>query len=86
MMAIDDLLVKYPDLQPIAGDIQKAVSVLHDSFRKGGKLLVCGNGGSAADSDHIVGELMKGFMKPRRIPADEARQLEQVYGLSLIHI
>lgn len=80
MAAIEDLLVKYPDLQPIAADIQMAVSVLHDSFHDGGKLLICGNGGSAADSDHIVGELMKGFMLTRRIPADEALQFEQVYG------
>jgi D-sedoheptulose 7-phosphate isomerase len=45
------------------------------SFASGGKLLVCGNGGSAADADHIVGELMKGFYKKRSLPAEEASKL-----------
>lgn len=51
-----------------------AVERLIDCYRRGGKLLVCGNGGSAADSAHIVGELVKGFLKRRPLPAawDEA--------------
>ena len=54
-------------------DLEKAFSLIKDTYKNGGKLLVCGNGGSAADSEHIVGELMKGFMLNRKIPA-EARQ------------
>ena len=50
--------------------LDEAVSLLIDCFAKGGKLLVCGNGGSSADSAHIVGELVKGFLKKR--PVDEA--------------
>ncbi len=50
--------------------LDEAVSLLVDCFAKGGKLLVCGNGGSSADSAHIVGELVKGFLKKR--PVDEA--------------
>lgn len=49
--------------------------MLEESFRNGGKLLICGNGGSAADSDHIVGELMKGFKKQRPVPADMREKL-----------
>ena len=50
--------------------LDRAVEIMIDSYRKGGKLLVCGNGGSAADSAHIVGELVKGFMKKRPLPAE----------------
>ena len=53
-------------------DITRAVQLLTDVFKSGGKLMVCGNGGSAADSAHIVGELGKGFLKRRPLP-DELR-------------
>ena len=49
-------------------NIEPAVQLLCDAFRNGNKLLVCGNGGSAADSAHIVGELVKGFLKKRPLP------------------
>ncbi len=55
------------ELEPCASDIRAAFIVLETSFRSGGRLLVCGNGGSAADADHIVGELMKGFLLRRPI-------------------
>lgn len=64
---VDDLLVRYPKLAPLKADLERAVQVLCDCYHQGGKLLVCGNGGSAADSEHIVGELMKGFLKKREI-------------------
>lgn len=67
------LIDRYPDLAPCAETIQQAYELIRDSYRSDGKLLVCGNGGSAADSEHIVGELMKGFLLPRPIP-DEHRQ------------
>ena len=54
-----------------------AYSVLEDCYSHGGKLLVCGNGGSAADSEHIVGELMKGFRLPRRIAPALAKALRE---------
>ena len=50
--------------------LDRAIEVMIDSYKNGGKLLVCGNGGSASDSAHIVGELVKGFLKKR--PVDEA--------------
>ena len=51
-------------------NITAAVEMLCESFRSGGKLMLCGNGGSASDSAHITGELVKGFLKKRPLPAD----------------
>lgn len=51
-------------------DIERAVGLIVDSFRHGGKLLLCGNGGSAADCAHIVGELAKGFLSRRPLEAE----------------
>ena len=53
---------------------------MRDSFEKGGKLLLCGNGGSAADSDHIVGELMKAFCAKRKIKPELQSRLQELYG------
>lgn len=59
------LFERYPALAPLKGSVLDAFNILRRTYRSGGKLLVCGNGGSAADSDHIVGELMKGFYLSR---------------------
>jgi D-sedoheptulose 7-phosphate isomerase len=72
------LVEHYPDLESCAGDIQAAYDFLSTTYRKGGKLLICGNGGSAADSDHIVGELMKGFELKRPIKDDLRQQLNEI--------
>ncbi|MCU0362846.1 MAG: SIS domain-containing protein [Bacteroidales bacterium] len=66
---IDELTGRFPGLQPLGSSILNAASLLTDCFRNGGKLLICGNGGSAADADHIAGELLKGFEKPRPLEA-----------------
>ncbi len=63
-----DLLISYPDLSDCAADIEQAYRIMAEQFHKGHKLLVCGNGGSAADCEHIVGELMKSFTMRRAIP------------------
>lgn len=62
-----ELISRYPALGVCEGDIEKAAELIINTYKKGGKLLVCGNGGSAADSEHIVGELMKGFLLPRKV-------------------
>ncbi len=64
---IEELTKRYPILACSAESIYRAYEIMTQSFADGGKLLVAGNGGSAADADHIVGELMKGFMSPRTI-------------------
>ena len=64
---ISELIVRYPALENCRADLVSAVEKICKSFRAGNKILICGNGGSAADSLHIVGELMKGFNLPRKI-------------------
>ena len=71
---LQDLLTRYPQLSCCENAISDAFYVLRDAYRADGKLLVCGNGGSAADSEHIVGELMKGFRSLRPLPEEEAAQ------------
>lgn len=66
---LDELIKRYPALECVREDIEKAYKILEECYENGGKLLVAGNGGSASDSEHIVGELMKGFVKRR--PMDE---------------
>lgn len=61
------LLDRYPDLTLCAKDIKNAFALMVDTYKNGGKILVCGNGGSAADAEHIVGELMKGFKLARKV-------------------
>ena len=65
--AVDTLITRYPALESCAADIRAALDALCASYRAGGKLIICGNGGSAADAEHIVGELMKGFLLPRHL-------------------
>ena len=64
---MEELLERYPKLSVCREDIEKASRLIYDTYKNGGKVLVCGNGGSAADSEHIVGELMKGFLKKREV-------------------
>ncbi len=64
---LDDLLQRYPCLESTREDICSAFRLLCECYENGGKILVCGNGGSAADSEHIVGELMKGFLLKRSL-------------------
>lgn len=75
---IDVLIERYPQLSCIADDLYSSYKLIEDSYKKGGKLLIAGNGGSAADAEHIVGELMKGFKLPRKV--------EDTFAASLCHI
>ncbi len=68
------LIERYPALAQMRGAIEQAYRILEECYENGSKLLVCGNGGSAADSDHIVGELMKGFYKQRMLPDEERKR------------
>ena len=69
MESIDLLIGRYPKLIGCREDLLRALELLSQGFRRGGTLFTCGNGGSAADADHIVGELAKGFLKKRPVPA-----------------
>jgi len=70
---IIDLVNRYPLLENCADDIERAFSLMSDCYRAGGKVLICGNGGSAADAEHWAGELMKGFIENRPL-SDETRK------------
>ena len=75
--AVDTLITRYPALAACAADVRAAIEALVDSYRAGGKLIVCGNGGSASDAEHIVGELMKGFLLPRHLGEDLLEKLHE---------
>ena len=72
---IELLISRYPRLVISKLDLINAYLIFEECYLKGGKLLVTGNGGSAADSEHIVGELMKAFVNPRRLDDEYARAL-----------
>lgn len=75
-MELSSLLKRYPVLQACEKELSSALDLLVTAYQNGNKLLVCGNGGSAADSEHIVAELMKGFLKRRPISSAHAAQIE----------
>ena len=79
MKYIEILINNYPSLSEVKSDIESAIHTLVNAFRNGNKLLVCGNGGSAADSEHIAGELMKGFLLKREL-TDDDKHIYKEYG------
>ena len=72
---VEELIRRYPALANNEDAIKSACDTIEKCYQNGGKILIAGNGGSAADAEHIVGELMKGFVKQRRIPDSFARKL-----------
>ncbi len=78
---INELIKRYPVLGNCKTDIEKAVNTIELCYQNGGKLLLCGNGGSAADCDHIVGELMKGFLKERRLSVQKKTKMQKNFTL-----
>ena len=76
--AVYELIRRYPALSVCEADLLAAVEVICDSYRAGNKLIACGNGGSAADAEHIVGELMKGFLLPRKLGKDMEAKMREV--------
>ncbi|MGI6498433.1 MAG: D-sedoheptulose-7-phosphate isomerase [Oscillospiraceae bacterium] len=72
---IKDLVCRYPRLARVENRVTASVEALTHAFHNGKKLLICGNGGSAADALHIVGELMKDFARPRALPAEFQKRL-----------
>lgn len=77
---MEELFARYPALHICKNEIEQALQTMEQTYRCGGKILLCGNGGSHADCDHIVGELMKSFILPRRTPQKDVEKLEQLYG------
>ena len=79
MDSIDLLIGRYPKLIGCRSELLRAAELLADTYRRGGTLFTCGNGGSAADADHIVGELAKGFLKKRPVGGEILEKLTEAY-------
>ena len=75
-----DVFRRHPELAALAADFERAVEMLLETSQAGGTIMACGNGGSASDAEHIVGELMKGFLLPRPVPTEFRRALVENYG------
>ena len=77
---LKELLERYPALSRLKGELERAADMLTLAASSGGKILVCGNGGSSADADHIVGELMKGFLLKRETPSRDKEKFVNSLG------
>lgn len=78
---LNKLLNRYPQLAKCQDGLKKATAAMIDCYKNGGKILLCGNGGSCADCDHIVGELMKGFLKKRPLSTEQKAQMTNLSPL-----
>ena len=75
---MEELLTRYPVLKSCAGEIGKTAEILISGFKAGNKLMLCGNGGSCADCEHITGELMKGFLSRRPISPEKKAEMKKL--------
>ena len=89
----EELFERYPDLTSCRDDIKKAYELMRVCYENGGKVMICGNGGSAADSEHIAGELLKGFNLKRELSDEDKSKFEDKtiadnlqYGLPAISL
>jgi len=73
---LQQLIERYPPLESVKSDIKASFEIIANSFANGGKLLIAGNGGSASDAEHIAGELMKNFVKKRKLPEVFQKRIE----------
>ena len=78
MIYLDQFMQKHPEMEPVRKDIESAYRIIEKAYENGNKLLVGGNGGSAADAEHIVGELMKTFRKDRPITYDMKQRMMKI--------
>ena len=72
---LDELVARMPELAPVRASVAQVFSTIRRSLQNDGVLFTCGNGGSAADAEHIVGELVKGFLSARQLDAEETTRL-----------
>lgn len=74
------LIERSPEFAHLESPLIQCTEMLERCVRSGGKILTCGNGGSAADAEHIVGELMKGFLLPRELQPQKRIALEEMHS------
>lgn len=77
---VDAFFKRHPDLVPLQDQIYQACNILITAFQNGNKLLLCGNGGSSADCDHIAGEFLKGFLLKRPVNKELKNTMTEKYG------
>ncbi|HDR52071.1 MAG TPA: SIS domain-containing protein [Mariniphaga anaerophila] len=77
---LNQLIARHENLGHLKEPIRKAAELLIETYRNGGKVLVCGNGGSSADAGHIVGELMKSFEAKRPLQTEVQQKLKTQFG------
>jgi D-sedoheptulose 7-phosphate isomerase len=73
----NELLERYPALDCCKEEIKKAAEAIIACYENGGKVMLCGNGGSCADCEHIVGELMKGFLLRRPVSEEQKNEMKK---------
>jgi D-sedoheptulose 7-phosphate isomerase len=76
---VEKLCKRHPILISCKKDIERAIEIIKECYKNGNKVLTCGNGGSAADAEHIVGELMKGSRKKRKVSSNFCKQVSKIY-------
>lgn len=76
---LKELIYRYSELEEVYENIFETINIIKGCYENGCKVLVCGNGGSAADSEHIVGELMKGFLLPRTIKNEDKEIIKDMF-------
>ena len=75
---VDRLITRLPVLEPTRASLEAAIQALERALRNGATVLVCGNGGSASDSEHFVADLMKGFVSQRRLTPEQGARLARI--------
>jgi len=75
---LNQLCERYPELSGVRDSIAQAAGIIIKSYTAGGKLLICGNGGSSADSQHLVGELMKSYECERPLDMSFKKRLAEI--------
>ena len=76
---IENLIMRFPKLSNCKEEIENSILEIVDCYKNNGKLLICGNGGSASDSLHMVGELMKSFVLPRKLENKYIDKIKNIF-------
>ena len=76
---VEKLIERFPELKSQQGDIQAICDAIIESYKADGKVLLCGSGGSAADSEHITGEMLKGFMIKRTMSDEKIKEFNKYF-------
>lgn len=77
---VEQLLERYPELAVCRGAMENMIEMVSEAFSRGGTLFICGNGGSAADAEHICGEFLKGFLMLRPLEEEHRERFKALFG------